>query len=393
MAPQRLHGGWFWSRRAPVTDVHHRMTNPTGDDASLRTLLSRRARDLIDRVGAGEEPTKEEVDALDRLTKLMNIQESLLRARQRRRAGLALLGMAAVVATAVMTVRVWWDNDIAVDATVSAVTFVPAEPAYLIGGGVAIERLELRDVDSVVASQLHNGRDTTLVPNGSLVLTPHDSPGSRNFLTLAAVVASESGLVRLQVSDTGLVRADFRSDSGSFYASAASTIEARSAEGSALLEFDRTGQLHIFHGRDPIAVTWRAAGGRYELPNPVPVTRLDLFAVDPRTGEAVSTLRRGAVYRESLGRDSIRLRRDETLSLDQPSGLLRSVVVQGQDMTLFFRGRAANISTATAGNVMTLRPTLLDWARAQSGVWWLWTTILPISAVFLSVRRWWREPR
>lgn len=369
------------------------MTTPPPDDWSLRSLLSRRARELIDRVAAGEEPTKDEVDALDRLTKLMNIQESLLRARERRRAGIVLLSMAVLVATAVMTVRVWWDNDIAIDATVSAVSFVPTQPAYLIGSGIAIERLELRDIDSVVASQLLNGHDTTLVTDGSLVFTPRDLPGSRNYLTLASVVASESGLVRLQLADTGLVRADFRSDSGSFYASAASTIEARSPDDSVLLEFDRTGQLRIFHGRDPIALTWRGAGGRYELPHPVPVTRLDLFGIDPRSGEAVSTLRRGAVYRESLGRDSIRLRRDETLSLDQPRGLLRSVVVQGQDMTLFFRGGVANISTAMAGNVMTLRPTLLEWARAQSGVWWLWTTILPISAVLLSVRRWWREPR
>jgi len=371
------------------------MTAPTGRerDEAVRTLLTRRARALIARVAAGEEPTKEEVDALDRLTKLMNLQESVLRARQKRIVAVAVLGAAALVATVVMTVRVWWDNDVAVDATVTSVSFVPAEPAHLVNGGIALERLELRDIDSVIATQLRSGRDTTLIPDGFLVLTPRDRAGSPSYLTLASLVAAKSGLVRLQVADTGLVRADFRSGSGSFDASAASVVEAQSGEGTALLDFDRTGQLRVFHGRDPIALSWRGAGGRYELPNPIKVTRLDLFAIDPLNGEAVSTLRRGAVYRELLGRDSIRLRRDETLTLDEPSGLLRSVVAQGNDITLFFRGRAANISTATAGNRMTLRPTLLEWARAQSGVWWLWTTILPISAVLLSVRRWWREPR
>lgn len=367
------------------------MTGPA-PAGHLRTLLTRRVREVVDRVGAGEEPTKEEVDSLDRLSRLVNMEQSVLRAQQRRLAGLLLLGLAIIAATLVLTIRVWWDGDIAVDAEVTALSFVPAEPTWLVAG-LAVDRLELRDVDSIRVTQLRGRRDTTLVPLGVLTLTPRDGSDRRHYITIASLAAAETSLVSLRLPDSGVVRADFRPAAPSFDASADSVVEVHSEDGVMQLNFDRTGQLRVFHGTGPIAVTWRSANGQSELPAPLRVTRLDLFAIDTRNGEPVSTLRRGAVYRESLGRDSVRLRRDETLTIDRPDGLLRSLVAQGNGITLFFRGRAGDVSTAIAGVQQTLRPTLLEWARAQNGVWWLWTTILGIAGVLLGVRRWWREPK
>lgn len=368
------------------------MTGPA-PAGHLRTLLARRVREVVDRAATGQEPTKEEVDSLDRLARLATMEQSVLRAQQRRIAGLLLLALAIAAATLILTVRVWWDGDIAVDAEVTSLSFVPAEPTWLVAGGLAVDRLELRDVDSIRVTQLRDRRDTTLGPARVFTLTPRADTVRRNYITIASLAAAETSLVSLRVPDSAMVRADFRPADGSFDASAASVVEARADDGVTFLDFQRTGQIRVFHGTNPIAVTWRSANGQSELPAPVRVTKLDLFALDSRNGEPVSTLRRGAVYRESLGRDSVRLRRDETLTIERPDGLLRSLVARENGITLFFRGRAGDVSTAIGGVQQTLRPTLLEWARAQNGVWWLWTTILGIAGVLLGVRRWWREPK
>ena len=123
------------------------MTGPA-PAGHLRTLLTRRVREVVDRVGAGEEPTKEEVDSLDRLSRLVNMEQSVLRAQQRRLAGLLLLGLAIIAATLVLTIRVWWDGDIAVDAEVTALSFVPAEPTWLVAGPTGAERVRWISVPS-----------------------------------------------------------------------------------------------------------------------------------------------------------------------------------------------------------------------------------------------------
>jgi hypothetical protein len=367
------------------------MTGPA-PAGHLRTLLARRVREVVDRAATGQEPTKEEVDSLDRLARLAAMEQSVLRAQQRRMAGLLLLALAIAAATLVLTIRVWWDGDIAVDAEVTSLSFVPADPAWLVAG-LAVDSLELRDVDSIRVTQLRDRRDTTVGPARVITLKTFAGEGRRNYITIASLAAAETSLVSLRLPDSAMVRADFRPAGSSFDASAASMVEARADGDVTFLDFQRTGQIRVFHGANPIAVTWRSANGQSEFPAPVRVTKLDLFALDPRNGEPVSTLRRGAVYRESLGRDSVRLRRDETLTIERPDGLLRSLVAKENGIALFFRGRAGDVSTAIGGVQQTLRPTLLEWARAQNGVWWLWTTILGIAGVLLGVRRWWREPK
>jgi hypothetical protein len=122
-------------------------------------------------------------------------------------------------------------------------------------------------------------------------------------------------------------------------------------------------------------------------------SRVDQFQQSERMiVRQIPTIQAGTVYFESLDGQARPLRAGEALLLPWAAGELRELQLQDDGITLRFHGSVRGMSTGSGATRRSLMPTVLDWMRAQHGLWLLWATTGYALGLFASLRTWWRQP-
>ena len=121
------------------------------------------------------------------------------------------------------------------------------------------------------------------------------------------------------------------------------------------------------------------------------VSRIDEFqAPDGTTAQAVSTILAGTLYLESLGGETRTLRPRELLRFDEARGVIRTLQLENGHLTLAFRGTVRGMRSGWGKNPSSLMPTWLEWLRARHGLSLLWAATLYLFGVITAILRWWR---
>jgi hypothetical protein len=103
---------------------------------------------------------------------------------------------------------------------------------------------------------------------------------------------------------------------------------------------------------------------------------------------ALSTIRFGTLYFESLNGVARTLRTGERLRFDRAEGEIRSLRLHDDHLSLAWHGRVSGMRTGSDANPRNLMPTWLEWLRARHGLSLLWGSTLYVFGLTLGVLRW-----
>jgi hypothetical protein len=130
----------------------------------------------------------------------------------------------------------------------------------------------------------------------------------------------------------------------------------------------------------------------------VPIERLGLRRVDEFGDRGLSIIRTistvvsGTLFFESLNGLTRPLRSGEALRFERSTGEMRTMRLEPGHLTLNFHGRVRGIATGSDESPQSLMPTWLDWLRAQHGLSLLWGTSVYLFGTGLAVVRWFKAP-
>jgi hypothetical protein len=120
-------------------------------------------------------------------------------------------------------------------------------------------------------------------------------------------------------------------------------------------------------------------------------TQIDEFqTATGTTAQTISTVLSGTLYLESLNGAEHQLRPRELLHFDDIRGVVRTLKVEDDHITINFRGKTRGIRSGWGDRPSNLMPTYFAWLQAQHGLSLLWGTTIYIFGVVATILRWWR---
>ena len=138
--------------------------------------------------------------------------------------------------------------------------------------------------------------------------------------------------------------------------------------------------------------------GQPGLAPQVSVRNIAFARVDELTDPSLSIVRRlstivsGTLYLESLNGMTYALRAGEALRFAQARGEIRTVRLEPGYLTLNFHGWVRGMRTGSNDSPRSLMPTCLEWLRARHGLELLCGTTLYVFTLLTAVVRWTRIP-
>lgn len=121
---------------------------------------------------------------------------------------------------------------------------------------------------------------------------------------------------------------------------------------------------------------------------------LSLFRIDEFFGNKdtvvrrVSTILSGTLYFESLNGRERSLRSGEDIRFKQSYGEIRTIQLNDGRIDLKFYGRVKGMSTSSGGRRRNLMPTYLEWLRTRHALTLMWGTTLYLFGLIAGVLRW-----
>lgn len=106
----------------------------------------------------------------------------------------------------------------------------------------------------------------------------------------------------------------------------------------------------------------------------------------------VSTIQSGSLYFEALGGTERKLRAGEMLRFGAASGTFLTLDLRDDVIAATFQGEVREMRSGSGDDPRSLMPTLLEWLRKRQGLSLLWGTVLYLSGIGLTLRKWWRKP-
>jgi len=120
----------------------------------------------------------------------------------------------------------------------------------------------------------------------------------------------------------------------------------------------------------------------------ISMSRVEEFAEGERVlARKVSSVISGTLYFQSLGGRERKLRRGETLELEQTNGVLQSIALTDGKIVLEFHAIVHGIKSGGESRT-DLMPTSLEWLQARHGLYLMWGTALYFFGLVMGVLRW-----
>lgn len=370
---------------------------PRDDRDPLRGLLKRLASELSEKaVSSDERISREDVEALEPLARLIEIRDAARESR-RRAVILLLLGTLAFVSVLVF-VRVS-NTEIELDLEVSELSFVlPVDQP--ITEAIDVTSLGVSGVTAIEIPHSSNLSGATY-DAANVLLSPGSADDHTGTINLAAITLAAGSRVWLRATGQPQeYRLSFRGGTSALSVSLDGPVDivvpgARSGR----LDFPVPRQLALRTGPEVVDLEFTITpGSRTVFSTQLPAENLHLFRIDEYTGPGggtvvrqVSTVRSGTLYMESIDGRALHLRPGEGIRFGRSSGEIRQLELAEDHLVTKFHGRVRDMTSGSGEVRRSMMPSLLEWLRARQGLALLWGTTAYVFGLAAAALRWWRR--
>jgi hypothetical protein len=368
---------------------------------SLRDLLRRKVDDLAHRARADGDVPPDAVESLDRLARLVELEDRTTSTPPARWPLGAILAATLLLGSLLLFLRVG-DTEIELELVLSEVGFVLSRPQEVIDltNLVELRVSGVRDIqvtDPTLSQALGAGAWQS---TGALrvAVGERDAGSPSGTVTLSPVTFPADAEVRVSGTPGADPRAVLQGGAAPLRVTVIGAIELDApgaGDGARRIETPRA----ILVETDPDGTTldlMAPRGTTLALAPQLAVEGLELFRIDEFAGDAaaaqpVSTILSGTLYFEALNGRVHQLRPRELLRVSGAQGVIRTLQIDGDRITMNFRGRVQALRSGWGADPANLMPSYLDWLQAQHGLSLLWGTALYVVGVVAAVLRWWRH--
>jgi hypothetical protein len=367
-------------------------------DTDFETLRHRAEEQVHSLVASlGEKPTPlegEELENLERLSKLLDSIETLERRQfpRRRRAALVFALVLSTLLIFLLYIDRITDAEIFADLVVDEISF------DLVGNQPLLGLMELSRVSAAgnLSLKLPRGVSVPLTqaqakslllqaePEGSLTLEAL-SLDSGTRLTLAGSKDNNELIIRIEDRPFELPLA---------------------MDGKVMLRaMGEASQTFAVDGPRPSYIHGSAAHSseirlkpstivEVRLATPLQIRNLAVHRVQQRgadLGELArleSTVLGGTIYLQDVGRTGIILHRQEPLTLREASGTAQALWFANGKWHMEFRGTVHELNTGFGRSRRNLLPTRAEWLQAQHSTWLFWSAAIYLITLVYSLLRW-----
>jgi hypothetical protein len=367
---------------------------------TLRALRDAQAAKVAQAALHSGEVSEEEIEALDRLSRLVDIQDART-PTWRSRAPLIAATLATLVVVSILFFARVTSTEIELDVEATRVGFVlPTRqtltemlPLSMLGAG-RLREAEVPRARELDAQVLRSEDDDIAVR-----VAPTDVAGRRGTVTLqglllppaAAISVTHAGVPRQYRIDISAAAPDLH------VALSGPTDLSADGTGRRTRDFDVPGDMTLRSGKNglffDIALPEDSRGA---LARQLTAQNLSLQDVDESTDgnrtivRRVSAIVSGTLYLEALDGKERKLRVGELLQFSRSQGELRSVRLEHDRIVLNFRGTVQGMTAGRDSNQISLMPTWLEWLQARHGVSLFWGSALYLFGVATAVFKWFK---
>ena len=361
------------------------MPEATADQ--LRELLRRQVQAAGDEaLHSGGQVPAEQVEALGRLARLVEIHQAAQPPRVRKRWPVAALFSATLLVVSILLFARVRETEIELDLAVSEVSFVSpthqtlAETMELSSLGVSgLRQVQLSGAE---APSEETGLRLSVAPAGP-------SGDRRGSINLATVMLTPNDHVWLR--NTGSPdqwRLSLKGKPAEFRADVLGAVQIEAVKGG-VQQLDSVVPQSVLlqSGAEDIDfdLSFVAPGGSIFAPQ-LSAKNLSLSAVDEF--RRISTIESGSIYFVSLGDRERKLRPREMIHFERSKGEIRTLRLQDGHIELKYHGRVRGLSTGEDGGRRSLMPTWFEWLSARHSLSLLWGTAIYLFGVLAAGFRW-----
>lgn len=376
------------------------MGRSVGDQ--LRDLLFRQAKGVSDdAIQADGQVTAEQVEALERLARLVETCKASQPRPPRKRWPLATVMTGTLVIVSILLFARVSETEIELDLALSEVGFVLptqqvlADEMELSSLGVSgLREIRLPRARGQAARILN-----TPEHRGSSINVSVASEGKQHGTVTLGTLALPAG-TRVRVRHTEVAHqyrfslnsapSDLRADVNGPVRIGLSSAPAET------LHFTSPRSILLRPDSNEVDLDLIFSGPSQGTFSPqLSTSDLSLFRIDQfmhtefTVVRLVSTVLSGALYLESLNGLKRMLRPGEELRFKESYGEIRTLQLRDDHIALKFHGRVRGMSTGSDENPRSLMPTYLEWLRARHGLSLLWGTTLYLFGLIVGTLRWW----
>jgi hypothetical protein len=365
--------------------------------------LAKRAAAAIElaRTTGGEVP-KEELEALNRLARLLELEESVSDRQPRRAWELAAILVATLIVVSALLFAHVNQTEVELEIDATRVSFTTASEQVLFEeidlkalGASGLSRITLPD--SIVAA--FGGAAVTTEADQSVRLTVAEMDGRRGAIGISELKPSKPTATEMRLrAQAGEYRVSFQDPGMTIEVGVVGPIQVTIAglgERTVDLSIPQGVALEPTQGTVDLDLTFRDVAPAAMTPQ-IPISSLEFWRVDEFGDRRISVLRTlstilgGTIYFEALNGTQRSLRRGEVLRFENVQGEIRTLSMDRDRLSLRFHGHVKGMSTGDSQSVRTLMPTWLDWLKAQHGLSLLWGTTLYLAGLVIAALRWFK---
>ena len=378
---------------------------PPGEDDRLREMLHRRARAVGEQTVEAGEVSREQLEDLERLARLVAIGEAARRRPAPRRWPLAAgLGLTLLIVSVLLFARTR-ETEIELDLDLSEASFVSSQ-AQILADAMGIAALGVSGLREIQIPRARDRAAQTLTAGAAeadlgVRLSVAPEGARQGTVTLATLSLPAGTRVWLRPADAPRqYRLSLRGPDLLLRAEVSGVVNVGTAGAAAEpLDFGAPKAILLRPGsggvdidvtliespRAPFSPQLRAEG--------VSLFRIEQFSDAERTlVRPLSTIRSGTLYLESLNGQERRLRPGEGLRFGWSHGEIRTLELRDGGVGLRFHGRVRDMTSGSGDTRRSLMPTYLEWLQARHGLSLLWGTTLYVFGLVMAALRWWRTP-
>jgi len=129
---------------------------------------------------------------------------------------------------------------------------------------------------------------------------------------------------------------------------------------------------------------------RYITVNELLFVRIEEFLDDRITiVRPISTVLSGKLFMESLDGRTLPIRVGEAIQFEDVKGEIQLIQLEGEYLSLNFRGTVNDIKTGFGKSQRSLMPTYLEYLHSRHGLSLLWGTVIYFSGILVAILKWW----
>jgi hypothetical protein len=380
------------------------VADPAGASAGdLRRLLAARTAAAIEtaRLTGGAVP-QDQVDELNRLARLLDLQDASAERRPQRAWEAAIILIATLVLVSALLFAHVDHTEVELEVDATQVSFATSSEQVLFEeldlselGVSGLSRITLPD-----AGVAAFGNSMTQESNQAIRLTVAEKGGRRGAIGISELKPTKPTSVNVRLRGrSGEYRLSFRDPGMTIDVGAIGPVQITIAgvgERTIDLPIPQSLTLEPASGSVDLDLTFKDAERAAMTPQ-VPVAALEFWRVDEFGDRKVSVLRTlstilgGKIYFEELNGDNRSLRAGEVLRFESiQNAEIRTLRMLGDRLSLDFHGEVRGMSTGDSHGVNSLMPTWLDRLRAQHGLSLLWGTTLYLAGLAMAALRWFK---